>query len=125
MEPEEPGQLKPSPAASVARSALARQCRFEFFRGSGPGGQHRNKVETGVRVHHLPTGLKAQASERRSREQNRAEALKRLAALLERRLRRRRPRIPTSKPAAVKEKETEAKRRQARKKVSRRGDGLE
>ncbi len=61
---------------------LLTECDVEPFRGSGPGGQHRNTSETGVRLHHRPSGLTAQASERRSRAQNLGVALDRLRARL-------------------------------------------
>jgi hypothetical protein len=63
---------------ALGDEALTAQCTVERTRGSGPGGQHRNKVETGIRLTHVPTGVTAQAFERRSQEQNRAVALSRL-----------------------------------------------
>ena len=38
----------------------------EFFVASGPGGQHRNRTESGVRLTHRPTGIVVLATERRS-----------------------------------------------------------
>jgi len=98
---------------------LSRECRIEFFRASGPGGQRRNKVETGVRIVHIPTGLRARASERRSQARNRAEALRRLAARLALLRRRRRPRIPTRKTRAVRAAELKSKKLDSLKKRSR------
>ncbi|CAL1414143.1 unnamed protein product [Linum trigynum] len=61
---------------------LMRQCEMATYKASGPGGQHRNKRESAVRLKHLPTGIIAQAVEDRSQHKNRASALKRLRTLL-------------------------------------------
>ncbi|XP_027358950.1 uncharacterized protein LOC113867714 isoform X2 [Abrus precatorius] len=61
---------------------LMRQCEMDTFKSSGPGGQHRNKRESAVRLKHLPTGIIAQASEERSQHKNRASALNRLRSLI-------------------------------------------
>ncbi|WP_013630280.1 peptide chain release factor family protein [Rubinisphaera brasiliensis] len=57
---------------------LLSECDVTRQRRSGPGGQHRNKVETAIRIEHRPTGVTGQASERRSQEENRKVALFRL-----------------------------------------------
>ena len=45
-----------------------------FYRGSGPGGQHKNKVETGVRLRHRETGLLVEICTERSQKSNRESA---------------------------------------------------
>lgn len=67
-----------NPHLQLADADLLRQCTVETFRASGPGGQHRNKTESAVRLRHLPTGVIAQAYERRSQHENKAVALRRL-----------------------------------------------
>ncbi|XP_049932495.1 uncharacterized protein LOC116246153 isoform X2 [Nymphaea colorata] len=61
---------------------LMGQCEMDTFKASGPGGQHRNKRESAVRLKHIPTGIVAQAVEDRSQHKNRASALARLRTLL-------------------------------------------
>jgi ribosome-associated protein len=65
-------------ALALSDEALLAECDEQFFIASGPGGQHRNKTETGVRLTHRPTRLTVTATERRSQLQNRREALDRL-----------------------------------------------
>jgi hypothetical protein len=65
------------PAASNPEQLWA-ECEVRRLRRSGPGGQHRNKVETAVNLRHQPTGVRAEANERRSQAQNRSLALFRL-----------------------------------------------
>jgi hypothetical protein len=64
--------------AALPVEALLKEIEFRTTRGPGPGGQHRNKSDTMVRLTHKPTGIGAQAGERRSLDLNKAEALFRL-----------------------------------------------
>jgi hypothetical protein len=57
---------------------LLRQCEVETFRGTGPGGQKRNKTSSAVRIRHRPTGLAGQSDDSRSQHANRRAALHRL-----------------------------------------------
>lgn len=68
--------------ASLEPEALLQDCNIELTRRKGPGGQHRNKVETAVVLHHRPTGVSAEANEKRSQAENRKEATFRLRVQL-------------------------------------------
>jgi len=62
----------------LSEQALLEDCRFDYFRGPGPGGQKRNKSSNSVRLHHLPTGISVIAGESRSQAENKARAVRRL-----------------------------------------------
>ncbi|MDP6110931.1 MAG: peptide chain release factor-like protein [Planctomycetota bacterium] len=57
---------------------LLSDCKEEFIRSGGPGGQKRNKTSSAVRLTHVPSGVVAKATESRSREENRTRALRRM-----------------------------------------------
>lgn len=57
---------------------LLEQCEVQRTRAGGPGGSHRNKVETAIHITHTPTGVGSMATERRSQVENLAKAIKRL-----------------------------------------------
>ena len=97
------------------------EIKLEFFRATGPGGQHRNTTDSAVRIRHLPTGIVAQATESRSQWENRAVAMKRLQALLERRERKVKLRVATKVPYSAKRERLTEKRHQATKKSQRSG----
>ncbi|HEU5347729.1 MAG TPA: peptide chain release factor-like protein [Ktedonobacterales bacterium] len=102
------------------RVSLERDCDIQYFIATGPGGQHRNKVETGVRLTHRPTGIVVTATERRSQRMNREAAYERMAARLDDMQRVTEPRIPTRPSAASRDRRLEEKRRASERKRERR-----
>lgn len=70
--------VAPPHPATIDPEALLALCERGKGRSSGPGGQHRNKVETLVWLRHAPTGVEAHAGERRSAAENAKVALFRL-----------------------------------------------
>lgn len=89
--------VPPPHPATLPEAELLADCDVRRQRRSGPGGQNRNKVETAVVLEHRPTGLRAEASERRSQEQNRSQAVFRLRLSLAIQIRQR----PSPMPSAL------------------------
>ncbi len=80
------GDLHP---ACLDNDALRKECKETFGRQRGPGGQHRNSRDSAVHLQHMPTGVEIVAAERRSQQENRRVAWRRLRLKLARRVRRR------------------------------------
>ncbi|NOZ78012.1 MAG: peptide chain release factor-like protein [Acidobacteria bacterium] len=90
---------------------LEKEVEITVYQSHGPGGQHRNRTYSAVRVRHIPTGIIVTCADTRSQRRNRRIALERLRQKLIRLARRRRPRRPTRKPRSVRERELAAKKR--------------
>ena len=101
------------------RESLERDCDMEFFIAGGPGGQHRNKVETAVRLTHRPSGIVVTATERRSQSANRDAAFERMAEKLEAKQRVPKKRRATKPSAESKRKRIEDKKKKSEVKKSR------
>jgi len=99
---------------------LKAQCDVETYRASGPGGQHRNKTESAVRMTHRPTGIVRVATEHRSQLRNRELALERIWRALEARRRKPKPRVPTRPGRAAEERRLAEKQRSSERKRTRR-----
>jgi ribosome-associated protein len=108
-------------ALALDDGALLLDCDEEFYIGGGPGGQHRNKTETAVRLTHRPTGVVVTATERRSQPQNRAAALERLRDRLRALAHRPKPRKATKPTRGSKERRLREKKVRGERKASRKG----
>ncbi len=91
----------------------------ERLKGSGPGGQRRNKRETGIRITHLPTGITVMATEERSQALNLLIARQRLDERLAKLFRKRKKRIPTVISRAARARRLEEKRVHSKTKTMR------
>ncbi len=108
-------------ALALPDAALLAECEETFFVGGGPGGQHRNKTESGVRLVHGATHVAVTATERRSQARNRAAALFRLRERLASLSRRPKPRRKTAPTRASRERRLAEKRRRGERKAARSG----
>ena len=107
------------PSFATDRETLERECEIAFLRRGGPGGQHQNKTETAVRLHHPPSGITLVVNTHRSQSMNKDEAFARLAAELTKRNHVPRSRRPTRPSRAAKRRRMEAKSRRSEVKRSR------
>jgi len=82
-------EVLPDVSQTLMLQIPEKDLKVNFYRSSGPGGQNVNKVETAVRINHIPTGVVASSESERSQARNREQALHllkvRLAKLMEER----------------------------------------
>ncbi len=107
------------PPFSTDRDTLERESELSFLRRGGPGGQHQNKAETAVRLHHPPSGVTLVVNTHRSQSMNREEAFQRLAAELRRRNHVPRPRKATRPSKGARRRRMDAKKRRGEVKKGR------
>jgi len=101
---------------------LAKQTKIDYSMSRGPGGQRRDKKKTGVRLHHLPSGLVVQVDDQRLQTQNKKIAFDILAKKLEKMRQRKKRRIITKLPRWAKEvRLKEKKQRSFKKKLRKKG----
>lgn len=106
-------------AEEISLTRLQGEVEITTYKASGPGGQHKNKTETAIRLRHIPTGITVTAREHRSQFKNRELAWERLLEKLRARARKPKPRIATKPTRAAKEKRLQFKAVQAAKKSER------
>ena len=111
-------------AFSTDRLVLEKEVEIQTYRAGGPGGQHRNKADTAVRLHHPASGVTVTATERRSQSMNRELAFERLIERLEKlnfRPKKRRATRPTrsSQRRRMDSKKRRGTLKKGRRKVSR------
>ena len=99
--------------------ALLAECEVETFRSGGPGGQHANKVESGVRLRHGPSGVVVTSRTSRSQYRNKQLALEELRKRLEALNKPKKKRVATKPTGTSRRKRLDGKRRHGSKKASR------
>lgn len=111
--------------ARLSAEELERDCSFEAFHASGPGGQGVNTTDSAVRMRHIPTGIVVVSREQRSQLQNRAACLRKLQTILRTRAVPPKKRIATKPTKGSVERRLKAKRGRSDIKASRRRPRLD
>ena len=114
-----------APYARMSLDELERDCTFEAFHASGPGGQGVNTTDSAVRLRHEPTGIVVVSREQRSQLQNRAACLRKLHEILRTRAVRPKLRVATKPTKGSIERRLKAKRGRSDLKASRRRPRLD
>jgi protein subunit release factor B len=114
-----PEELRATYSLPEDDEALLKECDVVPFRASGPGGQHRNKTLTAVRLLHRPSGLVVIGRRERSLNRNLQDAAARLRLKLQKLLIKPKPRRPTKPRKAAVEKRLELKKERGRRKADR------
>ena len=99
---------------------LENEVEVTVYQASGPGGQHRNRTYSAVRLKHLPTGIVVTAADSRSQLRNRKIAFERLTRRLAEHFHEDPPRKSTKKRTSVRQRERQERERESQKKRSRR-----
>jgi protein subunit release factor A len=107
------------PPYELDRDVLEREVEIEFFRASGPGGQHVNKTQSALRLTHWPSGAVVIAQDSPSQHRNREKAFERLVERLKRLNYVRPKRVPTKPTAGSRKRRIENKKQVGQKKRTR------
>jgi len=106
--------------------SLIKETKVFYYKSRGPGGQRKNKKETSVKLHHIPSGLWVIATEARSQARNKGIAFRRLKERLAQLNKKKKRRIPIKVSVAVKEEILHRKKiRSEKKRLRRKVDILE
>ena len=108
------------PIFSTDYNNLIRESKVFYYKSSGPGGQRKNKRETAVKLHHIPSGLWVIGTEARSQSKNKEIAFRRLKDKLTQLNKKKKYRIPTKISVALQEKILHQKKMRSEKKKLRR-----
>jgi protein subunit release factor A len=100
--------------------ALLEECEVSAFQASGPGGQHRNRTFSAIRLRHVPSGIVVIGRRERSQHRNRRDALERLRLRLEHALTPPKARKPTKRTKSSSERRLVSKRLRSETKARRR-----
>ena len=113
------------PPYDTDEAAIRRDTEIETYNSGGPGGQHKNKTQTAVRLRHAPSGAVVTASEERSLQDNLRVAFERMRRRLERLNYVKPPRRPTRPSRGARERRLQGKAKRSVIKTMRRRPGDE